>query len=275
MPMSVREDTTWETVAGVQPSHAVSRTSSRWPSQDRLDSRTKWLSQDRLDSRSRWPSQDKMERQDEVPVNLQRTASRATVLDSDAISVYQLGDQPYEGTENYLSQMNRKNRLVTQQSIDRALMEQANRMDRHTIDRALASHKLNSQLSLDRSMPGLPAKDTRTGQLSRRLVGQASLDHYQLDKTQDPSIERYVAVPINSSDHLLISNTGEHFVAAPVPTSSSTEHILLTSIGERLPPLGAANTDTEDTYMTMMPPMGQSEQALKRNVDLIEHDSYY
>ena len=70
---------------------------------------------------------------------------------------------------------------------------------------------LVSQVSLDSSFYNTDK--------SRRLVGQMSLEQ------ENEGIERYVAVPLNNREHLLISNSGEQYVAAPVhPSGQYTVH---------------------------------------------------
>ena len=117
------------------------------------------------------------------------------------------------------SQSGQSSSLVTvsQASIDRALASidyvrtgEASEASSERPDVA-SRGVLVSQVSLDSSFYNTDK--------SRRLVGQMSLEQ------ENEGIERYVAVPLNNREHLLISNSGEQYVAAPVhPSGQYTVH---------------------------------------------------
>ena len=110
------------------------------------------------------------------------------------------------------SQAGQSSSLVTvsQASIDYVRTGEASEASSERPDVA-SRGVLVSQVSLDSSFYNTDK--------SRRLVGQMSLEQ------ENEGIERYVAVPLNNREHLLISNSGEQYVAAPVhPSGQYTVH---------------------------------------------------
>lgn len=205
---------------------------------------------------------------------LYRTMSRATLIDQDSGSVYQLienkrgktcetfllqqqpvhspstASRPFHGLPSLQS-------LQGQTSIDLGMLQQA-KSNLHSVYQTPAEGKqIMSQNSCEwpPSMPRDSCDRTancRTEDSDFHFDQELLLPDPDYRSGPQTNVERYIAVPISSTEQYLISSSGQTYLTEKLPstsTPSSTEQNLCTSIvsasvhdfpvSERLPPIGA------------------------------------
>ena len=157
--------------------------------------------------------------------------------------------------------------LFGQASFDKGIMSQASLergMFLQSVGRAQQQAAEYSFYHQDHDVP--------KGAMDLHVVSQAAAGHL----ASQPGIERYIAVPINATDHFLISAGNQPF---PSPTPP-----MLEAAGERLPPVGAAAAslcDSADTYLTLVPSEQGSAEATpnktvsRKSLDTIEQETQY
>lgn len=179
--------------------------------------------------------------------NLQRTISRATLVDQDTGNVYQLIENRRAGhaCETFLvsANCNSGNSLASHNA--------SSGPSRHGLvgphNRSLLSG-MKPQASIDLGMLQQarnqlqPVWDVQESKTSSECVET----YNQMSQDDSDVVERYIAVPISATEQYLISSTGQTYLTEklPSPIKESTQisasiHDLEMPSGERLPPIGA------------------------------------
>jgi len=203
-----------------------------------------------------------------------RTMSRATLIDQDSGNVYQLIENKRGKTcETFLLQQQPINSPSTtsrpfhgmpslasmpgQASIDLGMLQQA-KSNLHSVFQSPAEGKqITSQNSCEWPPP-IPrdsrdrVANCRSDESDFHLDQELLLPDPEYRTGPQTTVERYIAVPISSTEQYLISSSGQTYLTEKLPsvsTPTSSEQNMCTSIvsasvhdfptTERLPPIGA------------------------------------